>query len=150
LEHLAKYVAGAGSDSAKEDYAAFAKAWTVYEATFDKMIAFDRAGNKDAAAATIAEYRKEFLAVQTAIDELVDTKVGEASAAYAAGNAIYLDLRTVMALLAIGGVLGGVVLGVLLARSITRPLGRAAFVADAIASGDLSQNVGIRRQDEVG
>ena len=48
----------------------------------------------------------------------------------------------------IGAVLVGVVVTLLLARSITRPIGRAVAVAEAVAEGDLSTLIDARGRDE--
>jgi methyl-accepting chemotaxis protein len=54
------------------------------------------------------------------------------------------------AAIALAVVLVGVVLAGLFVRSITRPLGRAVGMADAIAAGDLTQDVHDERGDELG
>jgi methyl-accepting chemotaxis protein len=150
FEHLKASEASLTTPSQKTEYRKIGDAWNAYEAIFNEMIALDRAGNKEAALATIPKYREAFVQVQEIIGGLVEAKIAEAGVANANGDTIYASLRTWMTLLAVGGAIVAVVLGVLLARSITRPLGRAVTVANAIASGDLSQNLGLRRSDEVG
>jgi methyl-accepting chemotaxis protein len=48
------------------------------------------------------------------------------------------------------GTLLSVVLGVLLTTSITKPLGKLVKTADAVAQGDMTQNVSITSFDEIG
>ena len=60
-------------------------------------------------------------------------------------SAIYANIRTLLIVLTLGGVLAGVALGVLITRSLTRQLGGepgdVANAANAIASGDLSTHI---------
>lgn len=52
--------------------------------------------------------------------------------------------------LAIFACVGAVVIGVLTARSITRPVNHAVRLAEAVAAGDLSQQIDATRTDEIG
>jgi methyl-accepting chemotaxis protein len=63
---------------------------------------------------------------------------------------LYAASRLTMIVLVIGALVGGVALGLLITRSITRPLGEAVQVAQAVASGDLSAQIAVRSKDETG
>ncbi|MET0256454.1 MAG: methyl-accepting chemotaxis protein [Luteibacter sp.] len=132
----------------------------------------------DAAEATHAELREKYLAAlasykgaeagsahvvdglvkgidrapTAAIDDIV-ARVQKASAA----TSQRLDqesseaFRTSLVLLGavvLGALLVGAVVTLLLARSITRPIGRAVAVAEAVAEGDLSTHIDARGRDE--
>lgn len=60
-------------------------------------------------------------------------------------NSIYVIVAIIMATLVLGGILG-----FLIVRQIVRPLQAMAITAQAISAGDLSQQVKITRQDEIG
>ena len=69
----------------------------------------------------------------------------KAQAAAQRQRALWLCLAIVLVVVALGMVLAN-----LLVRSITRPLARAVGLADAIAAGDLTQDVHDDRRDELG
>jgi methyl-accepting chemotaxis protein len=87
-----------------------------------------------------------------AIDAIVE-HVRAASAASArrledASSAVYRQVLILLATVVLTALLLGVVVTVLLARSITRPIGHAVRVAEAVASGDLSSKIEAEGRDE--
>jgi methyl-accepting chemotaxis protein len=75
--------------------------------------------------------------------EQVGGRVAEANAAYRRALAMTAALGA--AALVIGGLLGW-----LLTRSITRPVGEAVRIAEAVAEGDLTTHIETDRRDELG
>ena len=77
--------------------------------------------------------------------QLVERRSASAKNLSEETNAIYANIRTLLIVLTLGGVLAGVALGVLITRSLTRQLGGepgdVANAANAIASGDLSTHI---------
>ena len=70
-----------------------------------------------------------------------------------AGKAVERDFvsnRLILILLALGSVAAAALIGWFIARSITRPLGQAVALAEAIAEGDLTRSVTSRSRDEIG
>src|SRR5688572_19651652 len=57
FEQLKKYTATEMSEAEKSAYAKLERSWTDYEATWNTMLALDRAGKKQEARHTIPEYR---------------------------------------------------------------------------------------------
>jgi len=57
-------------------------------------------------------------------------------------------IKLILGLLALAGV--GVLLGYMITRSIQQGLKEASMVADAVAKGDLSVQISMKRQDEIG
>ncbi|MPQ55551.1 methyl-accepting chemotaxis protein [Duganella sp. FT27W] len=55
-----------------------------------------------------------------------------------------------MTTLAVFACVTAVIIGILTARSITRPVNRAVMLAEAVAAGDLSQQIDATRTDEIG
>jgi len=62
-----------------------------------------------------------------------------------AGSAVWL-----VAVMVVGAVVLALVLGILITRGITRPLNRGVAFAEAMAAGDLSRELEVKQQDEVG
>jgi signal transduction histidine kinase len=58
--------------------------------------------------------------------------------------------RDTFSILFTAGTLGIIVLGLLLSRSIARPILQLATMTQAVAGGDLEQNIGLQRADEIG
>lgn len=67
-----------------------------------------------------------------------------------AGQAAYETAKWGMALISLASLLVGLFIAWWLTRSITRPLGEAVHVAQAVANGDLSRDVEVKTSDEVG
>ncbi|WP_313076672.1 methyl-accepting chemotaxis protein, partial [Melaminivora sp.] len=90
---------------------------------------------------------QRYVAEQDAFAQLQERQRSAAKqvAAQERERAIWLSLG-----LAALVVLAGLALSVVLVRSITRPIDRAARLADAIAEGDLTQDVRDERRDELG
>ena len=85
-----------------------------------------------------------------ALDELVQEQEKARLLAMQARDDVKRNSYVVAAVLCLG-VLALALLGALgIVRSITRPLGQAVAMADAIASGDLRTQVHTERQDELG
>jgi len=87
-----------------------------------------------------------------AIDGIVE-HVRAASAASAqqlenASSAVYKQVLMLLATVVIVAVMLGIAVTILLARSITRPIGHAVKVAEAVAGGDLSNVVEAEGSDE--
>ncbi|WP_426319000.1 Tar ligand binding domain-containing protein [Pseudoduganella sp. R-43] len=91
-----------------------------------------------------------FPKIRIEMDKLIAYQLEHGRVQYAMSAANYARQRTlVTALLAAGFVLVAVV-GRWLVRSITVPLNRAVAVAQAVARGDLTQQIEVRTHDETG
>ncbi len=62
----------------------------------------------------------------------------------------YQTLLVVMGVAMAAGLFVALLMGVLLVRAISRPLQRAVTVAQAVAAGDLTQQIDVHSQDETG
>ncbi|BEV17261.1 methyl-accepting chemotaxis protein [Herbaspirillum sp. DW155] len=62
----------------------------------------------------------------------------------------YQTLLVVMGVAMAAGLVVALLMGVLLVRAISRPLRRAVTVAQAVAAGDLTQQIEVHSQDETG
>ncbi|HEX5756538.1 MAG TPA: methyl-accepting chemotaxis protein [Arenimonas sp.] len=82
--------------------------------------------------------------------QLGDYKANNARAAAERSLAIYLESRSFMIGLSLGGVVVGLCLGLLISRSITRPLDEVLQAANRLADGDLTTRIEARGRDETG
>ncbi|QEI08081.1 HAMP domain-containing protein [Pigmentiphaga aceris] len=86
--------------------------------------------------------------MDAALGELEELKRVNAKAASEQTESIYQNSRTTMIAIIAAALLVGVGLGLLISRSISRPLRRAAEVADSLAQGDLSMQIQVSGKDE--
>ena len=128
--------------------------WKAFTDLIDRLVTLDRA-NKDAEAQTIieAEGQKDGTAVQTTLESMIGENLASAKAAVEANKALADQITFLMTIVLGVAAIVSILLGVFLARSITRPLAGGVAFADAIAKGDLRNNLDaafLRRRDEVG
>jgi methyl-accepting chemotaxis protein len=86
--------------------------------------------------------------MDNAIGELEEMKRNNAKAASEQTEDIYENSRTMMIAIIVVALLAGVGLGLLISRSISRPIRRAAEVADGLSQGDLSMRIQVTGKDE--
>ncbi len=150
-ENRSRYEAVLKSDEGKRAYETFRAAYAAWEPENQTMWRLLRRGDVDAAD---AHEKGELAPKAMAVDQAVDGLNAAAStvAARVTKESQEAGARTsgtllVLVLLAIGA---GAVVGVLLVNAITRPIGRIAEVARAIARGDVGQEIEYHSADEVG
>jgi methyl-accepting chemotaxis protein len=86
--------------------------------------------------------------MDTAIGELEEMKRSNAKTASEQTENIYQNSRTLMMAIIVVALLAGIGLGMLISRSISRPIRRAAEVADGLSQGDLSMQIDVQGKDE--
>jgi methyl-accepting chemotaxis protein len=149
-------------DKASKDYSDFlldarekalyeeaSKAWATYAAAADKALDMARQGQREEAITAVAQTSKLFDEAQRSIGALVSfnddgAKVDATEAKAQFGKSgVYLAVTLgVATLVAIG-------LGLAIANAITRPLNEAVRMAEAVAGGDLSQDISSEGRDEI-
>jgi methyl-accepting chemotaxis protein len=91
-----------------------------------------------------------FEPVRAAINALIQQQLDEAAQADVRSQSTYETVRLVcLSGMALGLVLA-VVVGAMLVRGIVDPLEEAVRIADAVADGDLTQDIGVAANDETG
>lgn len=99
-------------------------------------------GEARASVALLADAREDANKADALFTELVERKFGTAAELSAETDRVEAQVRTLLIVLTVGGVLVGIVIGVLLTRNLTRQLGGeprdVAAAANAIAAGDLT------------
>ena len=90
------------------------------------------------------------LPTQTAIDALIRLQSDGAKADFERSQTVYVWVRNTCSAAVLFGMLLAIFIGVRLVRAITRPLDEAVRIASAVASGDLTQHIAVRANDETG
>ncbi|MFS0754119.1 methyl-accepting chemotaxis protein [Noviherbaspirillum sp. 1P10PC] len=90
------------------------------------------------------------LPTQTAIDALIRLQSDGAKADFERSQTIYVWVRNTCSAAVVLGMLLAIFIGVRLVRAITGPLDEAVRIASAVASGDLTQDIPVRANDETG
>lgn len=83
------------------------------------------------------------------IVKLTESQLHEAKAAYLEAQARYETIRIIAIVLIIAGAGLGILLGSTLTRSIAAALNQAVDTANAVAAGDLTQQISVRGKDEL-
>jgi len=142
------------TDKGKELMARFDESWKDYQEVASRVIALamkdpleQRRPSLDLSAGL---GRQKSDAAENLLAERVETNENTAKRGADEIGAIYGSSRTLMLVLAVGGVLLGLGLGTVIARSISKPLAELAEVAKHISLGDVNQSVDYRSGDEVG
>ncbi|MFL6716192.1 MAG: methyl-accepting chemotaxis protein [Burkholderiaceae bacterium] len=87
---------------------------------------------------------------QAAIDALIKLQSDGAKADFERSQNVYVWVRNTCSAAVLLGMLLAVFIGVRLVRAITGPLDEAVRIASAVASGDLTQDIPVRANDETG
>ena len=87
-------------------------------------------------------FRGDFAEADAAMTELFDTSMKNLEESRAELDAVQERTRAQLLLILAAVVLVAVVLALVTARSITRPIGAAVKISEALAMGDLTQRIG--------
>ncbi len=131
-----------------EDYQAKRK---VYQKARSKTIELIKAGSfAEANATLVKEAGPAYVANKDAVQKLLELQVEVGSQEHEKSEAAYEAARTVSISLIVLGILLSAWMGFMLVRGIGRGLRSAMDVASKIAAGDLSSQINIISQDEIG
>jgi methyl-accepting chemotaxis protein len=127
---------------------------TEYEKTLESTAAVVQSGQvgtgqNRSAAQLLDESSAALLPASTALHAMLEWNTSSAATNAADNLALYKDIRLILIVLTLIGVVLGVMWGLVIARSITRPLARLVTVADGVGRGDLSMEIDTAGQDEV-
>ena len=130
-------------------YDRFANQYDQYMRTHEKIYDLSHQNQKVEALSTLAEGQKYFNDVRDTLTQLVARNVDGGKTASAEGEAVYQQAR-LMTMCVIGGaIVFGVGVAFWIALGISRGVGRAVHLAEAVAIGDLEQTVTVSSNDEI-
>jgi len=135
----------------KQYYADYLKLWDQYLSESKKIREQARAGDKDAAIATLRGASSALNAqILTFADKIVKINVEGGLASYQTSAEIYKSSKIWIIFLCVASVSVGLVLAFWIARVVSRPLQAAVRIAKTVASGDLSSDIYADTKDETG
>ncbi len=135
--------------------AAFAESYMVSEKSYvesrNRTFQLASAGDFEAARENaMNDAAPKFEALHKDVFDLLNLQGRVAAEEYAAAQSDFNTISTVTIAVIVLGVLLAFVIGILVIRSIVGPLNQAVSVADAVASGDLSNRIESSLTNEVG
>jgi methyl-accepting chemotaxis protein len=139
--------AQSGAEAQARDFAASLDVWLKAQ---EKIVNVTRGGGTMMAGQrSMGEGRKAFDAVMDATEGYLVFVQGQMKEAVDGAAATYVEARMILIAVIIASILAGTVAAAWIALSISRGLGRAIWLAEAVAIGDLSQSVTVSTNDEV-
>ncbi|MEO5353367.1 MAG: methyl-accepting chemotaxis protein [Magnetococcus sp. XQGC-1] len=139
------------TDRGKSLVAKLEAAYGEWKPVQEEVVRLGVAGEQEKAVAlSFGAARDKLRAMDAVLDELAKLKEEVAKKASEANTALYESSRSTMIILIVVAVVFGLLMGYALANSISQPLQQGVHMAEALAAGDLTQSINIRRQDEVG
>jgi methyl-accepting chemotaxis protein len=153
-EHMDKARSSFDDPAALAKLARFDQTWKTYLERRGKFVDSVMQEPLPEGNAELAELSKSVRSSSDELDmlmsELGDVKEANASKANDATDEIYNSGTKTLVAFIVGGVLLGVGLGFFISRSVTKPIGKAVDVANALAEGDLSILIETTSKDEAG
>ncbi|MNX10858.1 Methyl-accepting chemotaxis protein 2 [compost metagenome] len=148
--NLAPYKGLVSSPEEQARFEALIRAKENYLASLDQMLALSRSGRK-AEAATMVEKETypAFLKLKDQFDALIAFNMASAEQAKKRASDTYALSIWLIAASILGALGAAVAIGLFLTLSITRALRKVSRVADALARGELDQQIAIRTGDEL-
>jgi methyl-accepting chemotaxis protein len=143
------------TERGKEIFNKFDRDWEVYQAELKRALtlaATKKLQDRDEALAqALDSARAKADDLDKLFDELTKLKETRAAAANEEAERLYLASRTLLLGIIGGALVLGVLLGVFISRSVSRPIVRAATVANRLAEGDLTVQIeATSAKDEAG
>jgi methyl-accepting chemotaxis protein len=145
------YEATITSPTQRSSYFEFREGWIKYVAVMDRVDALTRASKLAEASTILAEEGSAVFAdMKQPLNDSVEfsLKGGENAAAEAA--AIYRSVLSWMIVLLTAGVIVACVVAIYITRGITTPVERIMVVLEAVAKGDLEQQLPVNSHEEMG
>ena len=94
--------------------------------------------------------RQEYLKVQGALDSIYQYQIEASKGEFEFGQNLFTVVRNVSLISILAGIGFAIFMGIWLARGVMHPLAKAVHVAGRIATGDLSQDIVVLSQNEMG
>ncbi|PTL83119.1 methyl-accepting chemotaxis protein [Vitiosangium sp. GDMCC 1.1324] len=149
--NIKKYEPLIQRDSERRLFDEFMTHWKDYLEQHDRLLELSRANDDQAAQQALrGRSQQSFQAAGTTLGKLVELNVESAKAVSESLDAFHVGRQRSAVFMTLFGCAVITSLCLFLARSISQPLSKAVALVDRIAEGDLSVEVDLRRDDEVG
>lgn len=123
---------------------------TQYSYAQNKYLALVENHNMSGAVLAFDSIKKSADKLQESLDRLVSLNEQIAEQIHSSSDDLYKNTLMFMSIIILSAILVAVFLGVLLTKIITQPLKQGLQFAEQLGDGDLTQQIEIDRQDEIG
>jgi methyl-accepting chemotaxis protein len=145
----AKYEALISSDDERALYNQFAGKFENYLRDGERMLTFSRVNQNEAAAQAMLASKPLYDDMSADLLKLVNLNVDGGKAASVEGDKVFSEARTMFIALVVAGLVIGVVAALWIARTVTLGLRKVSTAIEAVAIGDLNQDIKVTTNDEI-
>jgi len=145
----ARYEPLISSDSERNIYNQFAGKYENYVREGERVLNLSRANQNEAAAQALLASKPLYDEMSTELVKLVDLNVAGGKAASDEGDKVFSEARSLFIALVIAGLVIGVIAALWISRTVTLGLRKVATAIEAVAIGDLDQEVTVTTNDEI-
>ncbi|MEC8532723.1 MAG: methyl-accepting chemotaxis protein [Pseudomonadota bacterium] len=145
----AKYEALISSDDERALYNQFAGKFENYLRDGERMLTFSRVNQNEAAAQAMLSSKPLYDDMSADLLKLVNLNVDGGKAASVEGDKVFAEARTMFIALVVAGLVIGVVAALWISRTVTLGLRKVSTAIEAVAIGDLDQDIKVTTNDEI-
>ena len=144
-----KYEALISSDEERALYNQFAGKFDNYLRDGERMLTFSRVNQNEAAAEAMRASKPLYDDLAADLLKLVNLNVDGGKAASVEGDKVFAEARTMFIALVVAGLVIGVVAALWISRTVTLGLRKVSTAIEAVAIGDLDQDIKVTTNDEI-
>jgi methyl-accepting chemotaxis protein len=144
-----KYEALISSDDERALYNQFAGKFENYLRDGERMLTFSRVNQNEAAAEAMRASKPLYDDLSADLLKLVNLNVDGGKAASVEGDKVFAEARTMFIALVVAGLVIGVVAALWISRTVTLGLRKVSTAIEAVAIGDLDQDIKVTTNDEI-
>lgn len=144
-----KYEKLISSDEERAIYNQFSSKYENYLRVSDMMLNLSRRNENEAAARAIMDNKPQFDDMAADLLKLVDLNTAGGAAASKTGDEVYAAAQTMFIGLIIAALVLGIAAALWISRTVSVGLRKVGVAIDAVAIGDLDQDVSITSNDEI-
>ena len=145
----AKYETLISSDDERALYNQFAGKFENYLRDGERMLTFSRVNQNEAAAEAMRASKPLYDDLSADLLKLVNLNVDGGKAASVEGDKVFAEARTMFIALVVAGLVIGVVAALWISRTVTLGLRKVSTAIEAVAIGDLDQDIKVTTNDEI-
>jgi len=145
----AKYEPLISSDAERALYDQFSGQYESYLRSSEQMLSLSRTNQNEAAAQALQANRTLYEDMSGDLVKLVNLNSEGAAAASAEGDKVFAEARSLFIGLVVAGLIIGIVAAFWISRTVTMGLRKVSTAIDAVAIGDLDQEVAVTTNDEI-
>jgi len=124
--------------------------WTAYKDVNDRLRVFALANkNAEALALSMGEGRDRVMSMSKSVEELAEMQRSQMKQADSDTNVLYAEARTTLVATAIVAMLVAIAGAIWISLTVSRGLKRVSVALDAVAIGDLDNEVTVKSNDEI-